>query len=354
MTRLLRCTALALLPLLAACGGDIAPGRSSAEPPAVKGLTIESAGTSALPAGEFLPATVESVDRGVLAARLDGRVATVKVKAGDRVAAGALLLTLADTPVGDQLNAAEGERRAAASRAELAGQTLARYERLRASEAVTPLEYDRVAAEASAARSSLAAAEALAAAARTRAGYSRVTAPYAARVAQVAVEAGATVMPGTPLVVLDRSSGWQLLFACPEALAGQLAIGAALQAEIPSLQRSVTATVSEIAPAADPASRSVQVKATLADDPQLTAGLYARVAVGTAPVERLLLPATAVVTRGQLTGVYAVTDGRLQWRLVKTGRTVGERVEILSGLVAGEQVVTAGTERALHGARVER
>jgi RND family efflux transporter MFP subunit len=185
------------------------------------------------------------------------------------------------------------------------------------------------------------------------AGFARVTAPYAARIARIDVETGTTVLPGTPLLVLDRAGGWQVRFDCPEALAGRLAPGTVLEVEVPALRRTFPATVSEVQPAADPATRSFQAKAALPDDPQLAAGLFARAALAATATDTLLLPSSAIVTRGQLTGVYVVEEGRLRLRMVKTGRTVGDRVEILAGLTAGQQVVVSGTERAVNGARVE-
>lgn len=341
------------LALLAACSGDIAPGRTGAEPPVVKGLTIQTLGSEALPGTMFFVGTVESLDRATLTARIDGRIGSLKVRAGDRVAAGTELLTIADTPTGAQLTGAESTRQAAAARLALAEQTLTRFAKLKASEAVTPQEFDRVTSEAEQARGALRAAEAQVDQARTVAGYARVTAPFAGRVASTAVETGATVMPGTTLLTLDRAGGWQVRLTVPEALAGRISTGSALNVEVPSLQRAFPATVSEIEPAADPASRSFQIKAGLPDDPQLAAGLFARAAHAAATADSLLLPAAAVVTRGQLTGVYVVEDGRLRWRLVRTGRAVGERFEVLSGLATGEQVVVGGVEKAVSGARVE-
>jgi RND family efflux transporter MFP subunit len=354
MTRLIHSTLPLLLAVtLTACGGDINPGRTGGEPPVVKGLTVATLGSEALPGTQLFVGTVESLDRATLTARIDGRVGSLKVKAGDRVAAGTVLLTIADTPTGAQLAGTESVRQAAAARLQLAEQTLARYEKLKAGEAVTPLEFDRVASEAEQARGSLKAADAAVAQARTVADYTRVTAPFAGRVAGTLVETGAVVFPGTPLLVLDRSGGWQARLTCPEALAGQIVPGTLLQVEVPSLQRTFPATVSEAEPGADPASRSFQVKAALPDDPQLAAGLFARAAHAGGTSDTLLLPAAAVLTRGQLTGVYVVEDGRLRWRLVKTGRVVGDRLEVLSGLSNGERVVTAGIDRAVNGAKVE-
>lgn len=354
MNMTLRILSLLSLALLAACGGDIAPGRTGNEPPVVKGLGIQALGAEALPGTDLFVGTVESLDRAVLTARLDGRVGQLRVKAGDQVAAGALLLTIVDHPAGARLAEAESGREAAAARLTLAEQTLARFEKLKAGEAVTPLEYDRVASEAAQARGALQAAAAAVDQARTMAGYARVTAPFAARVASTAVEVGTTVFPGTPLLVLDRAGGWQVQFACPETLAGQIVSGTALNVEIPALQRTLIARVTEVEPAADPASRSFQVKAALPADPQLSAGLFARAAHAAAISDTLLLPAVAVVTRGQLTGVYVVEDGILRWRLVRLGRALGDRFEVLAGLEAGAQVVVSGTERAVNGARVEQ
>jgi multidrug efflux pump subunit AcrA (membrane-fusion protein) len=84
----------------------------------------------------------------------------------------------------------------------------------------------------------------------------------------------------------------------------------------------------------------------------LAAGLYARVNVPGEARPMLLVPAAAVVYRGQLTGIYVVEEKILHYRLVKTGRTQGARVEILSGLNPGETIVTGGTVRARTGARV--
>ena len=353
MKRLTCSLVLLSLILVTACGSDVPPGRTTAEPPPVKGLVIETLGSKGIPTTSNFVGTVESLDRATLTARIDGRVGNLNVKAGDRVAAGSLLLTIADTPTETQLEGAESAQQAAAARLTLAEQTLARYAKLKTSEAVTPQEYDRVVSEAVQAKGAMKSAEAAVAQARTVAGYTRVTSPFTAQVVSTLVEAGTTVMPGTPLLVLDRDGGWQARLTCPETLAGKIVTGVVLKVEIPSLQRNFPGTVSEIAPATDPASRSFLVKASLPDDPQLAAGLFARAAYEGGTTDTLLIPAAAVVTRGQLTGVYVVEDGRLHWRLVKTGRAISNRLEVLSGLVTGEKVVISGVEKAVSGARVE-
>lgn len=353
MKNMFRPLPFTLLLLLAACGSDIDPGRTNAEPPVIKGLHIETLSSAALSDTQYFVGTIESLDRATLTARIDGRVDRLTVKAGDRVAAGTLLLSITDTPTMSQLAGVESARQVAAARLTLAEQTLARYARLKASEAVTPQEYDRVASEAEQAKGAWQAAEAAVAQARTVAGYARVIAPFAARIVSTSVEKGTTVMPGTPLLVLDRVGGWQVRLNCPETLTGKIMPDITLNIEVPSLQRTFPSTISEVAPAADPKSRAFQIKGTLPDDPQLTAGLFARAAYVGEPTDTLLIPAMAVVTRGQLTGVYVVEDGILRWRLVKTGRAVGERLEVLAGLAVGEKLVISGVDKAVSGGRAE-
>ncbi len=190
-------------------------------------------------------------------------------------------------------------------------------------------------------------------AARTALAYSRVTAPYAARVVRREVEEGSTVQPGTPLLVLDRLGGWRVRGELPESKAGQVAVGDPVQVEIPALNKTYPARISEVQAAADPRSRTFQVKAELPEKAEVNAGLFARMLFPGGERPTILVPAAAVVERGQLTGVYLVRDNILHYRLVKTGREIDGRLEILSGLEPGDSIVVGGVERARSGARLE-
>jgi len=356
-----------ILLALAACGGDIEPGSRSGDHPIIGGLKIAEIGASSLPFSTAYTGTVESRNRGILAARTDGRVTRIAVREGEQVQAGDLLLTIADNQAADRLREAEAalsgamNRLAAAeARARLAQSTYERYQRLFANEAVTPQEMDRVTAEGEEARQQVAAAKAAVAgaesgrnAARTALAYSRVTAPYAGRVVRTQVEEGSTVQPGSPLLVLDRSGGLQVSAALPEARAGQVAVGDQVHVEVPALGQSFPGAVAEVQSAADPRSRTFAIKVDLPATAQVPPGLFARVVFAGSEEPMLLLPASAIIERGQLTGVYLVQDGILHYRLVKTGRQIAEQFEILSGLRPGDRVVVEGTERARSGARVE-
>ena len=339
--------------LLAACGNKIEPGQTEAERQSITGLKFEQVAAQTVPGQDLFIGTIESSDRGILAARIDGRVGRLAVKVGDSVKAGQLLLSIEQNTVNDRLAEAQGSRAAASARLDLAEKTYQRYEKLAQAEAVTPQELDRVAAEREQSRQNLQAASAGVAQARTGATYNRIIAPYAGTIAEQLIESGSTVMPGTPLLVIERSGIPQARIAVPESLVGQLVLGEKLDIEIPALQRTIRGIITEIQPASDPATRSFSVKLSLPSDAGLTPGLFLRARRQAAATSALLIPLSALVQRGQLTGVYVVEAKILHFRLVKIGPRLGDKVEILSGLSAGETIVSGDVQKARSGARVE-
>jgi RND family efflux transporter MFP subunit len=161
------------------------------------------------------------------------------------------------------------------------------------------------------------------------------------------------VLPGTPLLELDRAGLRQIRAAVPEKFFGRLAVGDLVAVEVPALEQTFKARITELQAAADPTSRTFLIKAVPDPAVELEPGLFARVWLASEPRPTLLVPASAIAERGQLTGVFVFEEERLRWRLVRTGRRVGERVEILAGLHPGERIVTDGVDRARDGARVE-
>ena len=88
--------------------------------------------------------------------------------------------------------------------------------------------------------------------------------------------------------------------------------------------------------------------------PSLRTGLYGKVAIPEGSREMILVPAKAVVEKGQLTGVYAVNgEGIVSYRLVRKGKEYNGKAEILSGLKTGDRIITEGIEKAVDGGIVK-
>ena len=313
--------------------------------------------------------TIHAKETAIISAQVPARITAVLVRAGDRVRAGQLLLTLDDAAmrvVLDQAIAAQMavDKQQAASEvnAQLAAGTLARYQMLKQQRSVSPQEFDEVEKRSQSAELELQALEAqskeAAAAvvgARTQLGYASVNAPFAGIVTARLADPGTMAAPGVQLLQIDRDGPLQVYTTVDESLIGSVHAGMKIPISVDGVSAAgLSGTVAEIVPAADPASRSFLVKLDLPQVQSLRAGIYATCEFPGAIKSTILAPSSAVAMRGSLSSVYALdTDGVAQLRYVTLGLRHGDQVEVLSGLSAGEMLVNDPGDRDLAGSHIE-
>lgn len=290
----------------------------------VPAVRVDTAGA----AGVYRAAgTVRSARRAELSTRLVGRVESVRVRPGDRVRAGQLLLTVERA----SLTAAE---RQAASALELATANLRRVERLYADSAAPLVQLE-------AARNALVQAEGQVRAVRADLGYADIRAPFDGTVASRLVDPGDNAAPGQPLLVIEDRGAREIVVTVPDELRPWLRPGREIAVEIGAGRRRVTARTLAVVLGADPQSPTVELR--LAGPADLAPGLAA---VAEIPMEEraaLLVPAGALVERGQLDGVYLFApDSTLRLRWVRLGRVRGDSVEVVSGLRPGDLLAADG------------
>ena len=138
-----------------------------------------------------------------------------------------------------------------------------------------------------------------------------------------------------------------------ETLLERVQLGAKLAIRASPEAKPIEGIVSEIAPAADPATRTFPVKIDLPSDAGLRAGRFARAGVPLGESRMLSVPATAVEQRGQMEVIFVAAHQRAQLRLVKTGKKLGDEIEILSGLNSGERVIIEGVAGLHDGQTIE-
>jgi RND family efflux transporter MFP subunit len=321
---------LALLLALAACR-RAEPGAAAATGTAVPVRTAV-VHLEALPVLTEAPATIRPAERATIAAKLTGTVASFPAALGEAVAAGEVLLTL---------NAPEADARLRQAQAQLAeAERNAARQRTLVASGVNPADALRDAEDRLRfAQASVAEAEALLA-------YATVRAPFAGVITEKNVLPGDLAVPGAPLLVLESTQRLRAEGPVPEKAAAGLKPGDPVGVLLDDAPAPVAGRLEEIAGAADSVSRSVLVKVALPAG-SARSGQFARLQVAGGTTAALLVPAGAVNLFGQMERVFVVEQGRAVLRLVKTGRSAGDRVEILSGLNAGEQVVLA-PPAALH------
>lgn len=312
--------------------------------------------------------TVHARETATVSAQVMGRIQQVLVREGDRVSAGQTLAVLDGAALrasADQaqqaVKAAQNVQAAAQTDAQLAASTLERYRQLQAEKSVSPQEMDEVArrAESSsarleAARAQTGAAQAQESGARTMLSYTRLLAPFSGIVTARMADPGTMAAPGVPLLQVDEAGALQLQVTVDESVIAAIHKGMKARVAMDGAgSPSITGTVIEIVPAADPTSHSFLVKIDLPPSNQLRAGMYGTAEFANGTRQAILIPRSAVVPHGSLATVY-VLDGRdiAQLRYLTLGATQGNLVEVLSGLSSGEKLVDAPADRDLAGKRI--
>jgi len=317
---------LYLLPLLlAACGKHDTPTQAAPDlgpAVAVKALTV---GTQSHVATEEIVGTVRSKQRSMVEAKVSGRVLQYLVSPGQMVKANETIATLDVQEIQAKVDQAKAGL-------EQAQREYERQKQLVSSGATTKQEFD-------AADSRLKIATAGVSEAETMMGYAKVTAPFDGVVTRKLADVGDLAMPGKPLAEVEAPNQLRFEADLPEAVLERVKLGDEMQVMLSAGKAPTKAKVSEISPIADPVSRTFRVKLDMTTTDGLRSGQFGRVAVPVAETKVLSVPASAVSKRGQMEIVFAIKDNKAILRLVKTGKALGEKMEILSGLEEGEQIV---------------
>jgi RND family efflux transporter MFP subunit len=185
--------------------------------------------------------------------------------------------------------------------------------------------------------------------AKTLLGYTEIVAPFDGVITRKLADVGDLAMPGKPVLQMENPNALRLEADVPEALIDNVKLGDQFAVRIASVTNEIQGTVAEMSPAADPNSRTFLVKLDLPSSPGLRSGPFGRVAVPVDEVSAIRVPFAAVIQRGQTELVFVITNGHAELRLVKTGRRVGDEMEVVSGLNSGEQVVTEGAGELTDG-----
>ncbi len=285
--------------------------------------------------------TLKAASRSVISSNILATIQEIRVSAGDFVQAGDVLVTLNTLELDARLLQAK-EMLAAAEAATLEAQSdYDRNRRLLESNAISQREFDESNRKLQVARANQRRAEQAVNEANVLLSYSTITAPKSGRIVDRTAEPGDTAQPGAPILTLYDSESLRLEAPVLERLAMGLHVGQQLIVHVDSVDRDFSATIDEIVPQADAASRSFLVKASLPRSENLFEGMYGRLQIPAGRRRHLCLATDAIRRMGQLEFVDVVLDdATLQRRLIKTGRLgMPGRQEVLSGLEAGEKVV---------------
>ncbi len=381
----------------AACGGhSTAPGAPASRTPVAAAIAPVQPAKFTIPYEAV--GSVRSRASSTIQSKIVGHVTAVHVKEGDLVETGQLLVEIdnreaaaqeqkAQSALNESQQALDGVEKAAAAaqqaevaasaRYSLAKSDFDRIRQLAEQNATSRQKLDEAEAQFKGASASLQEAtetarsylskkaevmarieQARAEIENMRAGlsFTKLTSPLTGIITRKSVEVGDLAAPGVPLLEVEDRQNYRLEALVDEGQIHRMHTGDKVAVMIDALgQQRIDGSVTQIVPSAEQNSRTFVVKIDLPANEGLRSGMFGRAEFTAGEKEVLAVPAAAVVTRGQLTGVYAVGgDNVARWRLITVGKRQDAVVEVLSGLREGEEIVTDHLEQIGDGTPIQR
>jgi RND family efflux transporter MFP subunit len=350
------------------CRDKIKPGSVEPKRKEVSGITIKAITSSPVDVFYETSGTVKAKNVSIISSRLMGAVTKITVKEGDKVNTGDVLIFIDDSDAAQKMAAAEAGYKETGKALEvsmknksLAEITYQRYSKLHEEKVISQQEFDQIETQKKIAdieyertEQTVKRAEATQEEARAYYGLTKIKAPYTGIVTAKKIDVGSMAVPGMPLMVVEDASQFKIEVPVDERLYKNVSVGADVSVLVTSTNERRQGNIARIAPAVDPFTRTFNLE-ILVKGAQLRTGIYVKALIPEGKKETILVPKKSVVEKGQLEGVYVVSEkGVISYNLVKTGKTYGELTEVLSGLKNNDRIIVEGVEKAIDGGMVKQ
>ncbi len=326
---------LALMPLFMSTGCNEPVEKSPPSSLPQVEVQVETLTLSTVPVQIELAGTLQAVEHATISTRVAGQIVKLPVQVGSKVEKGDLLVKISAAEINARVRQAEIQR-------DQARRNLARESKLLEANASTRVMVKTL-------EELVQTSEAALREAQTMLGYTEIKAPFAGSVTEKMVEIGDLAASGAALLKLENGTALEVVIQVPEAQSHYLTLQSRLPLTVPAAGLVLEARVREISPTVDPTSRTTQIKLALPDAPELRSGQFARVALVDGQPTSLLIRSTALKQNGQMQQVFVAEQDTARMRLVRTGAEFDGRIEILSGLQAGDRVVIDAIDKLQDG-----
>jgi len=289
-----------------------------------------------------------------LAANVGGRVITMKIERGQRVKKGELIAQVDVSSAALALAEARVAVQTSKTQESISRADCDRYERLKASGAVTELEYDQVTAKCKTAPLNLEAAQARQSIAAKNVGDGRILSPFAGTVTDRYVQVGEYVQPSSRVASLAQVADLRLEFSLPEQSYPDVKLAQNIAFRVAAYQGELfSGTVSHISGAVRE-TRDVLVEASVKNpEHKLLPGMFADVELTVGHDSLPSIPKAAAFEANGKLNVLVVQGGTLEQRVLQPGPEVAGRLAVRHGVSAGEQVVASYSPELKNGQRVK-
>lgn len=313
------------------------------------GLATEKIGMQTIPAVTEAVGTVQAEQLAAVTSRVVASVVEMRAAAGQRVAAGDVLVVLDDRDLRHRFEQAQDAVCGAEATMAQAQSDYKRDKPLFDQQVITPYDFEHTQTNLKTAEANLHRLQQAESEAEVNLSYAVIRSPFAGMVVDKLANLGDLAAPGKPLFTIYEQGRLWLEANVPENLLAGIHIGEARTLRIDARDRELRGRVVEIVPSSDPATRTIVVRVHLEDTREIVPGMFGRLLIPSAPEQVLTVPAAAITRAGQLTMVDVVDHDCVERRAVQLGRAIGKRFEVLSGLAAGDTLVLKNAEPSVHG-----
>lgn len=284
---------------------------------------------------------VEATRQSTVSAQIGGRIKEINFDIGDHVKKGQVIVRIDERESTQALAGSQAQVLQAQANMQNAKAGYERAKQLFAQKFISQAALDKAQADYKVALAQAAASEAGVGQASLTRGYAAVIAPYSGVVSARLVELGEMVVPGKPLMTGFDASEMRVVVSVPQDKLTEIGMKPEVLVEVPSLARWIKAASTSVQPMADARTHSTQVRVQLpANEAGVYPGMFVRAHFVVGKLNKLVIPASAVLRRSEVVAAYVVDDaGGVKLRQIRVGETSAEGVvEVLAGLNPGERV----------------
>lgn len=326
-----------------------------------KPIAIKTATASVNPQQHLISASgkMEAIQSANICTRMMGFVSAIHVTTGQKVAKGTLLLTIKSEDLDaklSQVNASISEANAAVNNAR---RDFERFTVLFAQQSATQKELDDMTTRYEMAKAHLETAQQMKNEVMAQYQYASLRAPFNGTITNTFVKTGDLANPGMPLLTIETPGETEVTAMVSESDITDVKEGMPATITIKNSHLTLKGKVREVSLSAKNTGGQYLVKLTPDNTPaDVLPGMFVNVQLisSASPKKgngRLMIPTSALVEEGQLTGIYTIGEGGvavLRW--IRTGESNGEQTEVLSGLSDGEQYILSAEGRLFNGSKV--
>ncbi len=340
--------------VLLACSGNEKENQSAKE----EAVPVTVGSVSTLSTGYITTSgQVTSKETAVISTRVMGFVTGFKVKVGDKVQKGQLLVTISN----GEILAKRAQAQAMIEEAEVAlkdaKKDYERYEELYKQKSASAKEFENVTLQYNSLKTKAEAAHQMKNEADAMLTYTNLTAPFSGVVTQRNLDEGSLANPGMPIVMVEQEGSYEVRASVSEADIANIKTGMVAELEVKSTGKKYNGKISEVSTSSQYSGGQYMIKISAPPQQDLFSGMYVNVSIPltktSAKENSILVPASALIYKDQLVGIYTVSQSNqalLHW--LKIGKTTGDKVEVLSGLKAEEKFILQSEGKLYNGAPI--